>query len=97
MTRPSVSTGPLPRLRTLCVTLPCLVTVLFLGAQSAIAQERYEDGTFEVDDEGMLTTWTINGPFFAPEDAEGADVGASAPRTGGNPGAFLRSGPFQTR
>lgn len=83
--------SPLPRIRTLCVTLPCLVMVPLLEAQSAVAQERYEDGTFEVNEKGELTTWTINGPYFAPEDAEGADVGASAPRTGGNPGAFLRS------
>lgn len=91
MTRPCVSMGSVPRIWTLRVTLACIVMVPLLATQSAVAQERYEDGTFEVDQEGVLTNWTINGPFFRPQEAQGADVGASAPRTGGNPGAFLRS------
>lgn len=91
MTRTSVSMSPLPRIRTLSATLPFLLVVSLVQAQSAIAQERYDDGTFDVDGQGTLTGWSIYGPFFRPEDALGAGVDPSAPRSGGNPGAFLRS------
>ncbi len=68
-----------------------LLTLAFGPAQvqHAWAQQTYEDGSFDVDGD-ILTAWSLYGPFFAPEDAVGADVGATAPRNGGNPDAFLR-------
>ncbi len=68
-----------------------LLCVAVLGwATAAAAQERYEDGTFEVDGDGVLVDWSIYGSFNDPPDAPGGGFDAAAPRSGGNHGAFIR-------
>jgi hypothetical protein len=91
MTRPFARISPLLRIRTLSATVPFLVAVCLVPAQRARAQASYEDGDFDVDGDGVLLDWSIYGPFVQPEDATGADFNVSAPRSGGNPDAFLRS------
>jgi hypothetical protein len=59
-------------------------------APAAAAQERYEDGAFDVDGGGVLVDWSIYGSFNDPPDAPGGGYDAAAPRSGGNHGAFLR-------
>jgi MYXO-CTERM domain-containing protein len=89
MTRP-LSRSRFPRIRMLWAALPLLLSVPLLQAQSGVAQGPYFDGTFAVDAQGTLTDWSIYGPFVSPQDSPDADVDASAPRSGGDPGAFLR-------
>jgi hypothetical protein len=76
---------------TLPAALPFLVVVCLMPVQRAFAQATYEDGDFDVDGDGVLIDWSIYGPFVDADNATGADVDALAPRSGGNPGAFLRS------
>jgi len=90
MTRPSVHLSPLPRLHPASATLSFLVLALLVQAQSAAAQEHYEDGLFEVDGDGVLVDWSVYGSFNDPPDAPGGGYDASAPRSGGNPQAYLR-------
>lgn len=90
MILPPVFMRPLPRIRTLQATLPFLVAVLLMQAQGADAQQQYEDGAFDVDGDGVLIDWSVYGPFIDPEGAPGGGVDASAPRSGGNPEAYLR-------
>jgi len=63
--------------------------VFLLTARSAVAQEVYEEGTFDVDH------WTSFGPFATPADDtyDGTPAtSAQTPANGGNPGGYLRFG-----
>ena len=65
--------------------------LLTLHLSTSAAQEQYEDGTFDVDGNGALVDWSPFGPFLDANNPTGGGYGASAPRSGGNPGAHLQS------
>ena len=90
MTRRSVFFRRPRRSHTPAATWPLLVVVSMFHLQNASAQERYEDGEFQVDASGTLLDWSPYGSFNNPPDAPGGGFDASAPRSGGNPQAYVR-------